>query len=273
MRLRRPAAPNRSCAAPMSITASGAPPARSRVPATVTARSASALCSCSDGRASAGNPPGASVAIAAGFRNTVAGASSASRSAPAAGRGIRAGAMAGHRQRIHAHHAHRQALAVRAGGVGGELQHRAGQHHLRMGGHAGEQGLVERALHAAQLQVGLAVDGAHRAGKLAQRRGVDQVHRNASATPSITATTAAALRQGWWRSSCQEKVRNRASMQALCRWRRHGAKQGCLTCRKVFVRRALEIAGRDPHILLNGPDLTTSGRIGPAFNPLKRSTP
>ena len=36
---------------------------------------------------------------------------------------------------------------------------------------------------------------------------------NASATPSTTATTAAALRHGWWRSSCQEKVVRRASMQ------------------------------------------------------------
>ena len=35
---------------------------------------------------------------------------------------------------------------------------------------------------------------------------------NASATPSITATTAAALRQGWWRSSCQEKVVRRANI-------------------------------------------------------------
>ena len=30
----------------------------------------------------------------------------------------------------------------------------------------------------------------------------------ASATPSRIAITAAALRQGWWRSSCQEKVRS-----------------------------------------------------------------
>jgi CubicO group peptidase (beta-lactamase class C family) len=34
----------------------------------------------------------------------------------------------------------------------------------------------------------------------------------ASATPSITASTAAALRQGWWRSSCQEKVVSNARM-------------------------------------------------------------
>src|SRR5688572_17123458 len=39
----------------------------------------------------------------------------------------------------------------------------------------------------------------------------------ASATPRATASTAAALRQGWWRSSCQEKVSSRASMGPLCR--------------------------------------------------------
>jgi hypothetical protein len=57
---------------------------------------------------------------------------------------------------------------------------------------------------------------------------------NASATPSITATTAAALRQGWWRSSCQEKVRNRASMQALCRWRRQGREAGLFDLTQSF---------------------------------------
>ncbi len=39
----------------------------------------------------------------------------------------------------------------------------------------------------------------------------------ASATPSITASTAAALRQGWWRSSCQEKVVSNARMHRLSR--------------------------------------------------------
>ncbi|MDZ7927344.1 MAG: hypothetical protein U5L46_09765 [Agrobacterium sp.] len=37
---------------------------------------------------------------------------------------------------------------------------------------------------------------------------------NASATPSMTATTADALRQGWWRSSCQEKVVSSARIGA-----------------------------------------------------------
>ncbi len=39
----------------------------------------------------------------------------------------------------------------------------------------------------------------------------------ASATPSITAQAAAALRQGWWRSSCRDQVRSKASMGRL--WR------------------------------------------------------
>ena len=42
---------------------------------------------------------------------------------------------------------------------------------------------------------------------------------NASATPSVTASTAAALRHGWWRNSCQEKLRskeNTVPMAADC---------------------------------------------------------
>ncbi|MDT4861027.1 hypothetical protein FQZ97_956130 [compost metagenome] len=35
---------------------------------------------------------------------------------------------------------------------------------------------------------------------------------NASATPSITATTAVALRHGWWRNSCKENVESSARM-------------------------------------------------------------
>ena len=42
---------------------------------------------------------------------------------------------------------------------------------------AGEQRFVEAAARAAQLEVGLAVDGAHRGAELGERRGVDQVHR------------------------------------------------------------------------------------------------
>ena len=33
--------------------------------------------------------------------------------------------------------------------------------------------------------------------------------------PKRVALTAAALRQGWWRRSCQEKVRSRASMACI----------------------------------------------------------
>ncbi|OQC14227.1 MAG: hypothetical protein BWX79_00910 [Alphaproteobacteria bacterium ADurb.Bin100] len=89
------------------------------------------------------------------------------------------------RERIDSHHAHRHAPAVlpRGDGVGGQLQHRAGQHHLRMRGRSGEQRLVQVSLHAAQFQVGLAIDRAHRAGELAQRRGIDQVHRERQRYP------------------------------------------------------------------------------------------
>ena len=78
----------------MSITASGAPPAFT-VPATVTSRSVSALCSCSEGAGVRQRPvrQARSAVTAAGFRNTVAGASTASRSACGPGTGISAGAI------------------------------------------------------------------------------------------------------------------------------------------------------------------------------------
>ncbi len=37
---------------------------------------------------------------------------------------------------------------------------------------------------------------------------------SASATPSATANTAVAVRQGWWRNSGQETVASRRSMRA-----------------------------------------------------------
>jgi hypothetical protein len=177
MRLRRPAAPNRSCAAPMSITTSGRAGRVHRAGHSHGTQRQRALqlqrrCAAS-ARHSAGNE--------CGHRRRVQEHGGRRQQRQPVGAGGRQGHQGRrhcrHGQRIHAHHAHRQALAVGAGGVGREFQHRAGQHHLRMGGHAAEEGFVERSLDAAQLQVGLAIDGAHRAGKLAQRRGVDQVHR------------------------------------------------------------------------------------------------
>ena len=89
----------------------------------------------------------------------------------------------GHAQRVHTHHAHRHPFAVRPQGIGGQLQHRAGQRHLRVRGHATEDRFVQMTARAAQFQIGLAVDRAHRACEFAQRRGVDQVHRKRQRHP------------------------------------------------------------------------------------------
>ena len=74
------------------MTASGAPPAFT-VPPTVTLCRVSALCRRNTAPALTGRFAGARAVTAAGFRNTVAGASTARRSAIAPGTGISAGAI------------------------------------------------------------------------------------------------------------------------------------------------------------------------------------
>ena len=94
MRVRRPPCPHRSCAAPMSITARGAPPAAT-VPAMRTVCDPcgpACSCSCAGPLPSVARPRACK---AAALRNTVAGASMASRSLVAKARGMSAGATAG----------------------------------------------------------------------------------------------------------------------------------------------------------------------------------
>ncbi len=83
----------------------------------------------------------------------------------------------GDHQRIDADDPDRHALAGGVEGVGLGLDHRAGERHLRMGGDSRVQRLVEARRRADDLEVGLAVDRAHRGAEFGQRRGVDQVHR------------------------------------------------------------------------------------------------
>ena len=84
-------------------------------------------------------------------------------------------------QRVQPENAQRHAPALRVERVGFDFQHRAGQHDLRMCGNARIQGFVEPtaegAVALAQLEVGLAVDAAHRGAEFAERRFIDQVHR------------------------------------------------------------------------------------------------
>ncbi len=84
MRVSCPWRPSNSWAAPMSITAKGAPPAPT-LPATSTTLSVSPVCN--------EKVLALKRARALAFKNTAWGANRASRSASALGRGIRAGAM------------------------------------------------------------------------------------------------------------------------------------------------------------------------------------
>ena len=92
----------------------------------------------------------------------------------------------GHRgdhQGIDADHAQQHALCAGAQGIGADFQHRGGHCHLSQPGHPGKDCFVKAALDAAQFQVRLAVDGAHRFGELVQCRGVDQMHRERQRHP------------------------------------------------------------------------------------------
>ena len=61
-------------------------------------------------------------------------------------------------------------------GHGGQLQPGAGTRHLRVVGQLRIKRFGQRALHGAQLQIGLAVHGAHGLRKLIEGRGVDHMH-------------------------------------------------------------------------------------------------
>jgi hypothetical protein len=83
----------------------------------------------------------------------------------------------GQQQGIHARHAQGVALTLRTDHQRLHLQHRAGQSHAGVGGYAGVEDFIEAPVCGTQFDVGLAVDRTHCAGKLTQRRGIDQVHR------------------------------------------------------------------------------------------------
>jgi hypothetical protein len=87
------------------------------------------------------------------------------------------GGHARHHQRIHAQQLQRHGLSRGVARQPGEFKHGAGHGHLRMGRHALEQHIVQRALARTQFRVGLAVDGGHRLPELGQRRCVDELHR------------------------------------------------------------------------------------------------
>ncbi len=203
---------NRSCAAPMSMTASGPPPAV-MLPATCTGTRRTPTCNSSSAATSNGRP---SACAAAAFRKTVAGANSASRSAPGARCGIRPGAKAGS-----------------ASASAPITRRRTGAAFASVAGNALA---TTSSTGAARATCGAAAASAYNpSGKLPWRarsctsgwppaarvarvnscsaEALIRCTANASATPSITAAAATRLRPGWRRRSCQERVRNRPAMR------------------------------------------------------------
>ena len=172
MRERRPRLPKCCCAPARSITTSGTP--AGRPPCRPRAGAAKPGPDCS-----ASVPPSArpSWSRAAALGKAASGSRNTSRSSPSAGRGSRAGRQRCRQQGVDAQHAHRHAPAAGGGGVGVDLEHGAGDGDAGVGGHALEHGIVETGARAAQREVGFAVGRAHRGRELAQRRVVDQVHR------------------------------------------------------------------------------------------------
>ena len=228
MRVSAPWRPNRSCAAPMSITASGAPPAAT-VPATCTGtRCCRPVISSTVGGALprslspwgplVGSPSACSAAV---LRNTVAGANSAKRSAPSHGRGMSAGAMGGSSRA--------SAPSTRSGVRAGLAELAASiacatADSSSSGLARATCGSVARRSYSASGRGPCMARSSRSGWPLTARTACENSSSadalitctaNASATPSITAATAAALRQGWWRRSCQEKVRSRASMGCI----------------------------------------------------------
>ena len=214
----------------MSITARGVPPAAT-VPARRTVWVCRPLCSVMVARGV--SPVGAPASrvgsrracSAAALRNTLPGASRASRSAVWNARGMRAGAMAGTTSASTPTTRSGTRISAAGGSAGGAA---------RAWAVSSSQGLA-RATCGCAATVPYRASGKGPCAARNSRSGWPLTERtacensssaealitctaNPSATPSMTATTAARLRHGWWRSSCQEKVRSSASMTGL--WRR-----------------------------------------------------
>ena len=81
----------------------------------------------------------------------------------------------GDHQRVDSHHPQGLPLAAVQRPQGAQFQHRTGDRDGGIGADPLEQAFVERPLRGAQFQIRLAVDRAHRAGELAQRRRIDEL--------------------------------------------------------------------------------------------------
>ena len=83
----------------------------------------------------------------------------------------------GGHQGVDAEHLHGDTPAIGVGHDGVDFDDGTRQRHLRVRGDSRVDGLVEAGALRAQFEVGLAIDLAHRGAELAERRLIDQVHR------------------------------------------------------------------------------------------------
>ena len=255
-----------ACAPAMSITASGGPPARRRCRrrAARPCRPASAARRSSPRRAQA-------LAARRGVEeDRLAGRAARSARCRRAGRGSSAGATARDDERVDAE----QRAAARAAPVRAskaevvDLDH--GARDARRRGAAATRAnsaSSKPAARADELQVGLAVDRAHRGAELGQRRALIRCTEKASATPSITASSAAPLRHGWWRSSGQrQQAQQRRQARAGSRGGRCARSAACDAVggqrhargRRAPRRRASASPARRPRLLAHLLDAAAS---------------
>ena len=197
-----------SCSAPMSITASGGPdaatvPAMRRVCMRPPSCHGRGVC-----RACSGVRPRASSAGA--LRKTASGANRSSRPPPSNGRGMSAGATGASRSASPPSTRNCTGVAVPARAVAsiqGAARLTWGCCATRPYSDSGRPPCMARSSRSGwPLTVRTARENSSSADWLITCTAKPR------ATPSMMATRAVAVRQGCWRSSCQEKVRSRASM-------------------------------------------------------------
>ena len=207
--------PNRSCTAAMSMTASGGPVACT-LPATRTGLSCKPCCNCSG--------PLPSARRAAALRNTASGANRSRRPAWVSGQGIRSGATDATcrastptmRSRVRRAVASLPSALVLSSSTG-EARTTSGwcRRRASTAGAAGAASADCSAGWKRNSRSGCPPTERTACENSSSADALIRCTENARATPSMTDTTAAALRHGWWRSSCQEKLVRRGH-RGLC---------------------------------------------------------
>ncbi len=213
MRLSVPTRSVSACAAATSITSSAAPGAFT-VPATRTLCRRRPVCTCSRSRAA---PSRASASRAAGLRNTASGAKMSSRrAAPPSSWRASTGMSAGEiRATTKASTPTIFTGSLRSPGSSTAVGHSStGLASATSGCAATRSSKASSSApwRARSSRSGWPLTALTALENSASAEALISCTANASATPSITATTAEAVRHGWWRSSCNEKVVSSARM-------------------------------------------------------------